>query len=436
MPEIEWHVGEEAEQETIAQITTSKPSRWRKPIVLAMAALGLGLGALYAAIPEPAQPIAPPAPIATALPPVSDPDLAAAIDREARALANGDMQTFSGLLDPDDYRWRQDQLSSLTPWGPPNGGAPPSSAEFYRILASDRSDAQHAWADVVQARDGKFFRETRFYRLRDGEWVRSQPLSDPAWWGDETLIATRYFQLTHTTADEEPARLLAGYLARQSRETCRLFGCNFDERPPVVHFVLQPNLTDPQQQGVPGGSTLTVTLPSPRLAGYYTTDFSGVDIDDAAWNQYFVGPLYFLLLSTTVGGPERWEQKRDGMMYLFVIGLWDLSRRKPSLEGLPDFPYMPELMTETVSLATDEMWQWPVDLPEADTDLRLARASALVDFIDETYGGDTVIRFFRTLRFAQSLPHALSRIGVPYDELETKWQAWIERHVIGAAAGS
>ncbi len=68
-------------------------------------------------------------------------------------------------------------------------GAPPSNDEFYRILDTGRIDAAHAWADVIQAREGKFFRETRLYRLRDGEWLRT-PTSDPAWWGDEQTIAT------------------------------------------------------------------------------------------------------------------------------------------------------------------------------------------------------------------------------------------------------
>ena len=347
-PDIEWHVGEDAEQETIARVTTHKPSRWRKPIVLAMAALGIGLGALYVSIPEPPRPIAPPTPIATPLPPA--PSLEQIIDREARALANGDMQTFSGLLDPDDYRWRQDQISSFRPWG-----APPSNAEFYRILASDRPDAQHAWADVIQARDGKFFRETRFYRLRDGDWVRTQPVSDPAWWGDETLIATRYFRLTYTAADEEPARLLAGYLARQSRETCRIFGCNFDEQPPLVNFILQPGELDlSRQRGLRSGSTATVTLPSPRLAGYYVTDFSGVDVEDEGWERTFDRYLYFPLLYTAIGGLGRWDQKRDGLMYLYAVGFWDLARRDRTISPRWEFPHRPELITATLALSTDE----------------------------------------------------------------------------------
>jgi hypothetical protein len=337
------------------------------------------------------------------------------------------MPAFSCLLDPHEYAWRQEQISSFTPWGPPNGGAPPSHDEFYRILATERVDAQHAWADVLQARNGKFFRETRLYRLLDGEWLRT-PLPNSAWWGDEQVIATRYFHITYAAADAEPIRLLAGELAHQARETCRTFGCNFDERPPVVNFIFKADLSA-AQPGVPrDGSTLTVTLPSPRLTGYYLADFSGVDIDDERWDEYFDRYLYFPLLYTAIGGLERWSQNRDGLMYLYAVGFWDLARRERTTMRRWQFPYRPELVTDMLALSSEARWDWPTDASEASVRDRLANASALVQFIDETYGAELVIRFFRTLRFAQSLTHALSRLGVPYDEFEALWQAWVKTH--------
>ena len=89
-----------------------------------------------------------------------------------------------------------------------------------------------------------------------------------------------------------------------------------------------------------------------------------------------------------------------------------------------------------LALSADARWNWPSDASPDSVRQRLAHASALVQFIDETYGADTVLRFFRTLRFAQSLPHALSRIGVPTEELEAKWQTWMEEHRGRATEGS
>ena len=419
-PDIEWRVGEETEQETIARVTSGKPSRWRKPIMLLAAALGIGLGLLYASIPEPARPIAPTIPVATSLPPA--PPLEWTVDREARALSNGDMQTFIGLLDPDDYRWRQDQISSFTPWG-----TPLSSGEFYRIIATDRPDAQHAWADVLQYRSGKFFRETRFYRLRDGAWVRTRPVSDPAWWGDEKTIATRYFQITYLAADDALSHLLASYLSRESRETCRTFSCRSDEQPPVVHFILRPDATFYQPRVERSESTFTVTLPSPRLAGYYSTDFSGVNVADDRWTQYYDRYLYFPLLYTAIGGLDRWSQNRDGLMYLYAVGFWDLNRRGRSSVGRWQFPFSPELVTDMLALSSDTLWDWPADASKASVQVRLANASALVQFIDETYGEEMVLRFFHTLRSAQSLAQAIDGLGVPYSEFDAKWLEWSNR---------
>jgi hypothetical protein len=418
-PDIEWHVGEDAEQETIAQATSGKPSRWRRPIVLLAAALGLGLGVLYVSIPEPPQPIVSPTPIATPpgtpVPPA--PDLAETIDREARALASGDMPVFISLLDPDEYAWRQDRISSFIPWG-----APPSNDEFYRILAAQRVDAQYAWADVIQFREGKFFRETRVYRLLDGEWRRT-PVSNPAWWGDQKTLATQYFEITYAAADEEPIRVLAGYLARQSRETCRIFGCNFDEQRLPVHFIFRSDSLDAQPDVQRSESTFTVTLPSPRLTGYYAADMNGVQVQDERWDQYFDRYLYFPLLYTASGSVQRWSQNRDGLMYLYAIGFWDLAQRSRTLKRW-EFPYKPELVSDMLTLSAAARWDWPADASEDNTRVRLANASALVQFIDETYGREMVLRFFRTLRFAQSLTHAIEILGMPYGEFETKWLAW------------
>jgi hypothetical protein len=415
-PDIEWHVGEDAEQETIARVTSDRPSRWRKPIVLLVAVLGLGLGV----IPESPAPIASPTPTATPLgkPVLPVPDLAETIDREARALASGDMQTFIGLLDPNEHAWRQDQISSFIPWG-----APPSNDEFYRILATGRIDAQYAWADVIQAREGKFFRETRVYRLLDSEWLRT-PVSDPAWWGDNKTLTTRYFEITYAATDEEPIRLLADDLARQARETCRLFSCNFDGQPLPVHLIFRSDSPEARPSVQRSESTFTVTLPSPRLAGYYAADMNGVEVQDERWDQYFDRYLYFPLLYTATGGVQRWTQNRNGLMYLYAIGFWDLEQRSRVTLKRWEFPYRPELVTDMLALSAEARWDWPADASEDGIQIRLANASALVQFIDEAYGREMVLRFFHTLRFAQSLTHAIEMLGVPYSEFEAKWLAW------------
>ncbi len=71
-PDIEWHVGEDAEQETIARTSSPPPSRRGRWAVLIAIGLGVGLGLLYRSIPEPpAKPIDPaPAPAVFQSPPL------------------------------------------------------------------------------------------------------------------------------------------------------------------------------------------------------------------------------------------------------------------------------------------------------------------------------------------------------------------------------
>ncbi len=57
-PDIEWHVGEDAEQETIAHTSTRLAHGAGRWVVIIAIGLGVGLGLLYRSIPEP-----PPKPI-------------------------------------------------------------------------------------------------------------------------------------------------------------------------------------------------------------------------------------------------------------------------------------------------------------------------------------------------------------------------------------
>src|SRR5512143_4161665 len=158
-PDIEWHVGEDAEQETIAHITTHTPARWRTPLVLIAATLGIGLGAIHIAIPEPPpKPIAPAtvttAPVtavATAKPPatiappvalqrVPRSALENAITREAHALADGDPAEYITMQDPSLYQRRQDALSLYSVWGRPADDQP-----YFTIRQTGTISAETAW---------------------------------------------------------------------------------------------------------------------------------------------------------------------------------------------------------------------------------------------------------------------------------------------------
>ncbi len=66
-PDIEWHIGEESDQETVVKTQSRPPSRWHKLALLMVVVLGAGLGLTYVSIPEPP----PPPPAATPFPTVT-----------------------------------------------------------------------------------------------------------------------------------------------------------------------------------------------------------------------------------------------------------------------------------------------------------------------------------------------------------------------------
>src|SRR5512141_2571599 len=117
-PDIEWHVGDEADKETIAKTPPPRSSsRWRKALLVLIVVAAIGLGIVYSTIPEPA-----PRPTFTPSPtprPAVPAKLYETPDREAQALADGDPKTFLSLQDQSDGPWFQTQSRAFQAWGRP-----------------------------------------------------------------------------------------------------------------------------------------------------------------------------------------------------------------------------------------------------------------------------------------------------------------------------
>src|SRR5512147_2588306 len=92
MPDMQWHIDEDAEEETSVTVTEPRRSlRWLA--ILLAVILGVGLGIMYRSVPEPApRPTAAPQPTPTRL--AIPAKLFETIDREAQALADGDLATY------------------------------------------------------------------------------------------------------------------------------------------------------------------------------------------------------------------------------------------------------------------------------------------------------------------------------------------------------
>jgi hypothetical protein len=399
--------------------------------VAAAIALGLGLGVIYVASPEPPpKPVAPaPAPVTDVIPPIiASPalqPLAAArsaledaILREARALADGDAATYIAMQDSDLYQRRQDALSLYSMWGRPDAAEP-----YYTIRQTGTVDADTAWADVIQYRDGQFFRDMRFFQLKNDRWLRTRAARETSFWGaQQTVNLDGHFNVIYHVRDVVAVRAATAYLAQRYFQICRTFGCADQPNLRTLSIVFRPTVEDAAALSDPTSRYLTVTLPTPGVMGLYYSTLEATTLGrnhrlDEFFDQYFLLPALF----EAAGGGDRWLTSNDGVMYVYVIGLWELKRqgRFPADE----FPYRPDLLADSdPSLTLDEMWT----MKQAD-DLTWARSSALIQFIDETYGADAVIEFFRALRLAQSLPHVIEIIGLPYSDFEAKWADWLKQ---------
>jgi hypothetical protein len=185
-PDIEWHLGEEAERETVTRPTHLAPSRRRWAVIMAIG-LGAGLGLLYRSIPEPPpKPTAPsttpwialesfPLPSPTAIVAPAPEALEAAIRRDAVLLATlrgADEVTFDpslGLMPQAYADWYATLLTARGRW------VAPASQPLYTVLEAGTLSSGVVWVTVGQSYDGDVYRQTRFYRWQDDGWTWTLP---------------------------------------------------------------------------------------------------------------------------------------------------------------------------------------------------------------------------------------------------------------------
>lgn len=234
-----------------------------------MVILGIGLGIVYSSVPEP-----PVQPLPTSTPaPISSPSaldsLESVIDREAQALAGGDPETFLSLQDQSDGRWFQAQSRAFHAWGRPfadYGSMTCLSRPLYTIFESGSLSSDRAWADVSQFRNGQYFRETRFYRQVNGQWLRTQP--DLSFWlGKQQSFQTKHFEASDPTEDNTFIQMVAQRFEAAYDQVCADLDCTGDAAP--IQLAISPSVEHSQWSAVDQHGT--IVLPSPRISGMYDT---------------------------------------------------------------------------------------------------------------------------------------------------------------------
>jgi len=460
-PDIEWHVGEGAEQETIAQATVPRRSRRLWAMIIAIG-LGTGLGLLYRSIPEPpAKPIGStpaPAVVQSPLSPLPAPQaLEAAIHRDALRLASmtsTDRVTFDPALSqmPQAYAdWYAALQNAYGRWGPA------AYQTLYTVFESGTLPSGIAWAKLGQFRHGDFYRHTRFYRLQDNQWIWTLP--DRSFWSGEIAEVSTGdagpigpVTISHPIEDAPVIGAVFDRFTRAYQNLCESLKCSPPASPArlwtpglTLTITIQPALMQPDVH--PRDSALYIGLPSPRVVGYYE--------DANAPGDPYVAMAYATLIDPVVrlasGDYARWETDRGGELFLQAITTWKRARLPDDLFLLGVF-YQPTFLPPSSARLPDgqpislrngyvdrlrgkgsvplvSLWNWSTDghtfgLPEHGA---TQEAEAMVIYIEERYGQDGVVHFLNSLGKAHSLEEAIeAALPASFGEFNRQWMKWID----------
>jgi hypothetical protein len=409
MPDIEWHITDETGPETVIKTPQTQPPRWRLPAVILMIGLGIGLGLAYHSIPEPPlpRPTAVPPPHLTTLPRVED-----TIEREAQALAHGDLRAFMRVQDSADQEWldRQSSNNVFNAWGMPQTGA------IYTIVESGTLPDNRVWADVVQFRDGRRFRETRFYRQQNNQWVRTRPVTDEAFWGSWQTKKMGHFSMTFRTRDVVLAPLILLRLEYAYQRICRDLRC-VEHSDPVIASQFNYRVT--LSGGIQAADQeIDLVLPSPRIAGLYLPG-SDVELSDQGMYRFLTTDLIERIAGSYYQYPS-WTAR--SALWAANLSGWELARLGIRSERSLEWVYLHSLDLPPL----ESLWDFS-SAPNGST--QSAETSAFVKFVAETYGPDQVVNLLHEVGSAESWPEVIQHSGLSYGELQQKWQSWIKQLV-------
>jgi hypothetical protein len=418
-PDIEWRIGDDAEPETIVTAPRS-PSRWRKVGVTIAICLGIGLGLLYRSIPEP-----PPRPTPATVPnstPASPPQVTDTIQQEAVALASGDLRTFLNLQDAADSAWYQAQWGAFRTWGMPATGP------LYMTVASGTLVDDRFWADIVQFRNGQYFRQTRFYQLRDERWRRIAPVGDALFWGEEQSAATPHFNLKYRARDAGLATAIGEQYEAIYARACRDLNCPGQSTLPAegkLQIIMEPEVTTPLVDW--HNQQLIYTLPSPSLAGlYFRARHGRQPSPDRPFNQSVVESIVYYISRLSANLSTSSPDVRS-VQFQGIIADWESLR----LMGQPSR----KLLAFSDQLASRDLpdpaalWGQLAMDSSPPAELRSIESTALIVFLDERYGAAKVVTFLHTLGQIASLSEVIQSIGVSYPDFQQQWRIWLKQIV-------
>lgn len=402
-PDIHWHVGEDAEQQTIAQSEPTRRSRRSRIAIAFVVLLGAGLGVAYRSLPEPpAKPTPSPTPNPVPTRPAIPAALYQTIDREARALADGDFATYRELHVPYSF---DDQRSAFTAWGRPSDGRP-----LYEIVDFNLLPNVSAWVDIRQWRDGRYFRETRFYYQQATRWRQGLPTSR-LWNGAQERLQTPHFNVTYAIEDRDVLSPTLNQMEEDYQALCHDLGCAA-----LGHeLTFTITMADAQQSSIVSGKG-EIHLPSPRVMGFFESGRA------YSWNNSYVHSLLVQAIGEEVNGTTSFD--RPGGDILFVGLVWAINRIDP----LPA-----EIQNDLVNFKQASLVPlqkvWDGSTGQESKQL-MVQAFHLLSFVEQTYGAGAVTHLLGAASSAKSMSAAVENgLGISFVEFDQKWQTWAKQNI-------
>jgi hypothetical protein len=426
-PDIEWHIGEEAGPETVLKTPQRKPPRWHALAIIIAIGLGVALGAVYHSIPEPA-----PRPTPTIIqlgptPPALPPELFQTIEREVQAWAKGDYTVLRELLDMNE----QPMMSTtLKAWGTPIDQA------LYSILDYGMLANNTAWVDMRQYRDGRYFRETRFYHQLNGRWKRVAP--DSGFWnGEEETADTAYFHVIYATEDRKLVKSLVTQFEQDFEQICTDLRCPIGpprcveslERQWCSSFVSEFTVTVKLHtlyvysfvESAADPKNITMHLRSPRVMGVYDpgNPFSYAESFEAT------NTLWLLAWHIAYGKMDTATGPAPGKPLVAAMLVREINRLQlRSGERILFSPFGPDTPRLRNPLPLEAVWE---GADQSNYLQAYSTASLLIEFVDEKYGAASSSKLLKSLVNATSLADAItSNLGVPFAKFEQQWQEWVQ----------
>ncbi len=416
MPDLHWHVGEGAERETIAKSNEPRRSGHRL-VFLLVVMLGAGLGVVYRSLPEPPPhptptPILLPTPTRQAIPA----KLFDTIDREAQALADGDSDTYRETEAESVQGEIEAQRENFTAWGRPG-----DDRSLYVIIDFDLLTDTSAWADIRQFRQGRYFRQTRFYYY-DGEyWLRAPTSNSTLWSGREESVQTSHFNVIYAVEDRAVISSTLRQLEEDFQDLCRDLGCTSLGQELTFTLKVKPVEGYYLHSYPVGTGNVEIRLNSLRAAGFFESGRAYTWKSGVAPHWALAEELGQRVYGLRFEGATGYEQAGSGLLWAAIC--WAIDRVDPlpaDLFGtLNDLQQRPLLSLETL---------WEIG-EVYEPGLALTQLYHLLRFIEQEYGASAVTRLLGAIDSAKSMSEAIETgLGVSFAEFDQKWQAWVKQN--------